>query len=88
LIEGGAGVGKSCFLHNICYKWATNRMFGDKFRYVFKVKLKKLLSTHQTLESEYGDRLVKLLSMSIIDQQDELKATFRKLSDSEIAIYT
>ncbi|MDX1917145.1 MAG: NACHT domain-containing protein, partial [Rickettsiaceae bacterium] len=47
LIIGGAGIGKTTFLHNIAYRWSgascEGEMFNDKFDYIFKVRLKLLI---------------------------------------------
>jgi len=44
LLLGGAGVGKTTLLHNISYKWGKEELWSDKFDYVFRIKLKELLS--------------------------------------------
>jgi len=79
LITGSAGVGKTTLLHNISYQWGKENLFTDKFDYVFKVKLKKLLSDviKSKLRSS-GDSLPKLIDMSIKDQQDELEDKSKK----------
>lgn len=44
LIEGGFGTGKTILLQEIAYKWARLQRFNDKFDFVFRIKLKLLLS--------------------------------------------
>ena len=75
LITGGAGIGKTTLLHNISYQWGKKNIFADKFDYVFKVKLKKLLFDivkSQLVDLGAEDILPKLIDMSIKDQQFEL----------------
>jgi len=87
LITGGAGVGKTTLLHNISYQWGKENIFTDKFDYVFKVKLKKLLnaatiSTLFDLDSE--DMLSKLIDLSIKDQLKSTTTKHEKITIDEI----
>ena len=43
LILGGAGVGKSTLMQYMAYRWSTNNLWNDRFDYVYRVPLKKLL---------------------------------------------
>ncbi|WPX96366.1 NACHT domain-containing protein [Candidatus Bandiella euplotis] len=74
LVHGVAGVGKTTFLNHIAYEWGKGRVFGDKFDYVFKVRLKSLLDeslcdeldTHDT-----KDKLAAFIQRCIEQQQVE-----------------
>ena len=97
LIIGKAGVGKTTFLHHLSYDWATERSFSEKYDYVFKVKLKLLLNKGKEsnfYDVNHGQRLAKLIHMSIDDQQGELRTKFREaankmqpfLEDKDVAL--
>jgi HEAT repeat protein len=88
LIIGKAGVGKTTFLHHLSYEWGSDKAFADKFDYVFKVKLKKLLTEEARsvlLPLSGEDQLATLIQMSLKDQQAELKARFRTMGEEELA---
>lgn len=77
LITGGAGIGKTTLLHYIYYQWSKENIFADKFDYVFKIKLKKLLSVEIRTNLERlddKDILPELIKKSIGDQQLDLEA--------------
>ncbi len=44
LLLGSAGIGKTTLMHYLSYKWGKGELWHDKFDYVFRVKLKELLS--------------------------------------------
>ena len=44
LLLGSAGIGKTTLMHYLSYKWGKWELWNDKFNYVFRVKLKELLS--------------------------------------------
>ena len=44
LLLGSAGIGKTTLMHYLSYKWGKWELWNDKFDYVFRVKLKELLS--------------------------------------------
>ncbi|MFP3012169.1 MAG: NACHT domain-containing protein [Rickettsia sp.] len=44
LLLGSAGIGKTTLMHYLSYKWGKGELWNDKFDYVFRVKLKELLS--------------------------------------------
>lgn len=62
LITGGAGSGKSTLLDKMIYQWGREEIFGSKFNYVFKVKLKYLIS-----DTSIGNDLANLIYNSLID---------------------
>ncbi|GAA5252394.1 NACHT domain-containing protein [Candidatus Rickettsia kedanie] len=44
LLFGSAGIDKTTLMHYLSYKWGKGNLWNNKFDYVFRVKLKELLS--------------------------------------------
>src|SRR5690349_10887340 len=44
LILGGAGVGKSTLMQYIAFQWGLDKLWNDKFDYVYRISLKTMLS--------------------------------------------
>lgn len=81
LILGGAGVGKTTLLHYMSYRWGeglepqiekasglskiSESMWGDRFDYVFKVRLKDLLDSGWKSDYTMSQRQDSLLSCFI-----------------------
>ena len=76
LILGKAGVGKTTLLHYISYEWSKGKLFNDKFDHIFRIKLKLLLDSdlsRKLADTPRGERLAKLIQLSIEQQQSEIQ---------------
>ncbi|WP_232279082.1 NACHT domain-containing protein [Rickettsia akari] len=44
MLLSSAGIGKTTLMHYLAYKWGKGNLWNNNFDYVFRVKLKELLS--------------------------------------------
>lgn len=42
LVKGSPGIGKNTLMNCVTYKWATQELFAQKFKYVFRLPLRSL----------------------------------------------
>ena len=87
LILGKAGVGKTTLLHYISYEWSKDKLFNDKFDYVFRIKLKILLDNALSgvlLNTPRKERLARLIKLSVEQQQSELQSELNYELQSEL----
>ncbi len=81
IITGVAGVGKTTLLNHITYEWSKNKIFDEKFDYIFKIRLKNLLNKHMVNELSRYDRedilpalIQRSFEQQLIEQVDQNRA--------------
>ncbi|WP_016770001.1 NACHT domain-containing protein [Rickettsia sibirica] len=83
LLLGSAGIGKTTLMHYLSYKWGKEKLWNNKFDYVFRIRLKELLSWTVRYGTNIDDDILSCFVHYCLDSNDIKLEDIKSIQDKD-----